>query len=40
MGDSMMSAIVTEESMTSEEIEAYYAGYAYHQALGDFKNYG
>jgi len=38
-GASYSSEIVTEESMTAEEIAAYYAGYEWNEKLGDFKNW-
>lgn len=34
VGDTKMSEIVTEERMTREEIEAYYAGYDYNEQMG------
>jgi len=38
-GATYSSEIVTEESMTAEEIAQYYAGYDYNEQLGDFKNW-
>lgn len=38
-GDTHMSEIVTEESMTAEEIAAYYAGYDDNEASGHFKDW-
>jgi hypothetical protein len=38
-GATYSSEIVTEESMTAEEIAAYYAGYEWNEKLGDFKNW-
>ena len=34
------SVIVTEEDMTAEDIEAYYAGYDWNEASGDRKDWG
>jgi len=31
---------ITEERMTAEEIQAYYAGYDYNEQYGDKKNWG
>ncbi len=31
---------ITEERMTAEEIEAYYAGYDYNEQYGDKKDWG
>ena len=31
---------ITEERMTAEEIEAYYAGYDYNEQFGDKKDWG
>lgn len=39
-GASYQSDIVTEESMTAEEIYAYYAGYDWNEAHGDKKDWG
>lgn len=39
-GGSYTSEIVTEESMTAEEIEAYYAGYDWNESHGDKKDWG
>lgn len=39
-GATAQSEIVTEESMTAEEIEAYYAGYDYNESFGDKKDWG
>lgn len=38
-GATYMSDIVTEESMTAEEIEAYYAGYDDNERDGNFKDW-
>jgi len=40
VGDTQMSEIITEERMTGEEIEAYYAGYDYNEESGTFKDWG
>jgi hypothetical protein len=35
----LASPIVTEESMTAEEVAAYYAGYDHNERHGDKKSY-
>lgn len=39
-GATYNSEIVTEESMTAEEIEAYYAGFDDNEESGNFKDWG
>lgn len=38
-GDTWFSDIVTEESMTAEEIEAYYKGFEENEASNNFKEW-
>ena len=39
VGATQMSECITEERMTAEEIEAYYAGYDYNEQYGDKKQW-
>ena len=39
VGGTAMSPIVTEESMTAEEVAAYYAGYDHNEQFGHKKSY-
>jgi hypothetical protein len=40
VGATHMSEVVTEEKMTPEQIEAYYAGYDWNEQNGDKKDWG
>lgn len=37
--EGMLSALITKEQMTEDEIAAYRAGYDYQDELGDYKEY-
>jgi hypothetical protein len=38
-GDTYASDMITEESMTAEEVAAYYAGYDWNERYGNKKDY-
>lgn len=40
VGDTYRSEAVMEDGMTSEEIEAYLAGYDDNEKIGNYKDYG